>query len=58
MVRAALTGSVNVPLAAFCEESVTVTGKETELTPLGGIPDRKPAALSVNHDGKPVAAQV
>jgi hypothetical protein len=54
----AFTGSVNIPLIVFSDESVTVAEKETEVTPVGGIPDRKPAAVSDSQVGKPVADQV
>jgi hypothetical protein len=58
IVSAEFTGSVKLPDAVALDESVTVTEKETDVTPAGGVPERKPAALSVSHVGNPVAAQV
>jgi hypothetical protein len=58
IVSAALMGSVKLPVVVSCDESVTVTEKETEVAPAGGVPDRKPAALSVSQAGNPVADQV
>jgi hypothetical protein len=29
-----------------------------DVTPVGGVPDKKPAADKVSQDGNPVAAQV
>jgi hypothetical protein len=58
IVSAEFTGSVKLPDAVALDESVTVTGKDTEVTPVGGVPERKPAALSDSQVGNPVAAQV
>ena len=57
-VSAVFTGRVNVAVAVFAEESVTVTENVTDETPAGGVPERYPAALNVSHEGNPVAAQV
>lgn len=58
MVRAALTGRVKLPVAVSCDESVTVTEKVIEVAPVGGVPDKSPAALNVIQEGNPVADQV
>lgn len=58
ITRGAFTGSVKLPVAMFAEESVTVTGKETDVAPGGGVPERTPAALNISQDGNPEADQV
>ncbi len=58
MVSAEFTGSVKLPLAVWVDESVTVTVKEAAVAPLGGVPDKKPAADKFNQEGNPVADQV
>jgi hypothetical protein len=58
MVSAVLTGSVKLPCAVLFNESVTLTGKETVVTPAGGVPDRNPAAVRLSQDGNPVATHV
>jgi hypothetical protein len=58
MVTAAFTGNVKLPCAVLLNESVTVTEKETDVVPEGGVPDRNPAAVRLSHDGSPVAIQL
>ncbi len=58
IVSTAFTGRVKFPLTLSFEESVTVTLNETVVTPLGGVPDRKPAAVKLSQEGRPVADQV
>ena len=51
------TGSVNEAVTLWAAESFTVT--ENVILPLdGGVPLRCPAAVSVNHEGNPVADQL
>jgi hypothetical protein len=57
IVSAAFTGRVKVPAFELLSESVTVT--EMDAAPeSGGVPVRKPLAVSVSQLGKEVAVQV
>jgi hypothetical protein len=58
IVSAALTGRVNISLVVSFDESVTVTEKVADVAPAGGVPDKKPAAVSVSQEGKAVADHV
>ena len=57
VVLPGFTGSVKRVLAWLAAVSVTVTVKLTEPT-VGGVPVNNPAALSVSHEGSPVAVQL
>jgi hypothetical protein len=55
IVSAGFTGSINVAAVVLSDESVIVTGNETDVAPAGGVPDRYPAGVSISHVGNPVA---